>query len=70
MPSYHRFDIGINFHKQKKHFTRTWSFGLYNAYSRQNPYFLYFDYNDNNELKLKQVSIFPIIPSISYKIKF
>lgn len=70
MPSYHRLDIGINFHKQKKRHTRTWSFGLYNAYSRQNAYFLYFGSDENDDLKLNQVSIFPIIPSVSYQIKF
>lgn len=70
MPSYHRLDLGVNFHKEKKWHTRTWSLGLYNAYSRQNPFFLYFAYNDNNERGLYQLSLFPIIPSISYSFKF
>jgi outer membrane cobalamin receptor len=70
MPSYHRLDLGVNFHKKKKHYTRTWSLGLYNAYSRQNPFYLYYDYNDQGEKGLYQISLFPIIPSISYKMKF
>lgn len=82
MPSYHRLDIGVNFHKKKKHGIRTWSFGAYNVYSRQNPFFLYWGqenedgYNENgwyfqnSKPALKQVSLFPFIPSISYSYKF
>ena len=70
MPSFHRLDVGVNLHKEKKYFTRTWSFGLYNAYSRQNPFYLYFDQDANGQLGLYQLSLFPIIPSVSYKIKF
>ncbi len=73
MPAYHRMDIGFNFHKQKKHGIRTWNVSLYNAYSRQNPFFVYFDneqtYTSSRKV-LKQFSLFPIIPSISYSFKF
>jgi hypothetical protein len=69
MPSYHRLDFSANIHKEKKWGTRTWSFGLYNAYSRQNPFYLYFGYQ-NNARVLKQVSLFPIIPSVRYAFKF
>ncbi|MBC7571949.1 MAG: carboxypeptidase-like regulatory domain-containing protein, partial [Spirosoma sp.] len=37
--AYHRFDVSIQFHKQKKHHERTWEFSLYNAYNRRNPFF-------------------------------
>jgi len=77
MPAYHRMDVGFNFHKQKKHGIRTWNIGFYNAYSRQNPFFLYFEENSLEESNatgksrsLKQLSLFPIIPSISYSYKF
>jgi outer membrane cobalamin receptor len=77
MPSYHRMDIGFNFHKQKKHGIRTWNLSLYNAYSRQNPFFLYFESTTDAEYKLTgksrkltQLSLFPIIPSFSYSYKF
>ncbi|PLX07180.1 MAG: TonB-dependent receptor [Marinilabiliales bacterium] len=65
MPAYHRIDLSANLHKEKKWGTRTWSFGLYNAYSRQNPFYLYFGYQNNTRV-LKQVSLFPIIPSVRY----
>jgi hypothetical protein len=77
MPAYHRMDVGFNFHKQKKHGIRTWNVGFYNVYSRQNPFFLYFEstheleYNQTGaSRKLTQISLFPIIPSISYSYKF
>ena len=78
MAAYHRMDIGINFHKQRKWWDRTWSIGAYNAYSRQNPFFLYFDTTyelDENGVSqpkqsLVQVSLFPVVPYISYSFKF
>lgn len=73
MPSYHRLDVGINFNKDLKWGTRTWSVGVYNAYNRKNPFFLEFGTvyvrNGPNTSVLKQYSLFPIIPSISYSFK-
>jgi len=71
MNAYHRMDIGINFTKKKKKFERTWSFGAYNAYNRKNPFYIYSDYDyDSGSEKLKQASLFPIIPYFSYNFKF
>ncbi|MEM0998388.1 MAG: TonB-dependent receptor [Bacteroidota bacterium] len=70
IPSYHRLDLGVNLHKQLRKYKRTWSFGLYNAYSRQNPFFLYFAFNQSNERRLYQLALFPVIPSVSYSFKF
>ncbi len=70
MNPYHRFDFGINVHKQKKRYQRTWNLSVYNLYNRQNPFFVYLAQNDNNENVARQVSLFPIIPTITYSIKF
>lgn len=70
MPDYHRLDISANFSKIKKRGTRIWSIGIYNLYNRQNPYFMYLDYNDNGTAILKQVCFFPIMPSFSYSFSF
>ena len=82
MRSYHRLDIGFNFHKKKKWGERIWSVSVYNLYNRQNPYFYYFDtphetYTPNNSIptkkpqqKLFQQSLFPIIPSVAYRFEF
>ncbi len=73
MPSYHRLDVGVNIHKEKRWGEATWSFGIYNAYNRKNPFYLEYGYlkNSTNDNKvLKQISLFPILPSISYSFKF
>lgn len=70
MPSYHRLDLGVNFRKQKKRGKRTWSVGAYNVYNRKNPFFLRFGREDNGDRALFQYSLFPIIPSISYRFDF
>lgn len=69
MGAYHRLDLGIQFHKQKKKGERTWEISVYNAYNRKNPFF-YYNQIKNNVGKLRQVSLFPIIPSITYSYKF
>ncbi|MFN4300250.1 MAG: TonB-dependent receptor [Thermaurantimonas sp.] len=74
MPAYHRADIGLNFHKKLDFgIERTWNISLYNLYSRRNPFFIYIDYFNNNDPDkgaYKLVSLFPIIPSVSYYLKF
>lgn len=79
--SFHRLDIGFNFHKQKKKGKRTWNISIYNVYNRQNPFFYYFvqerhyDMQGNydpsqSQIKLMQLSQFPIIPSVAYSFEF
>ena len=70
MPNYHRLDVGVNFHKQKKWGKRTWTFSIYNVYNRKNPFYLRFGRDENGDRALYQYSLFPIIPSISYKYDF
>ncbi|MFM8978410.1 MAG: TonB-dependent receptor, partial [Bacteroidota bacterium] len=52
-----------------------WVFAVYNIYSRLNPFFIYLDNEGSlqqNSLKVqaKQVSLFPIIPSVTWNFKF
>ena len=78
MRSYHRLDVGVNFHKKKKRGERTWSLSIYNLYNRENPYYYFFDTKESssylsNETAarvVKQNSLFPFIPSVSYSFKF
>jgi hypothetical protein len=69
MPAYHRMDVSVNFHKQKKHGVRTWNISVYNLYSRQNPFLIYRGYRYGSPV-LKQLSLFPILPSVAYIYKF
>ena len=68
--AYHRLDFGFTHHKQKNKYERIISFGAYNAYNRKNPFFAYLANDENGQRVARQVSLFPIIPSISYRYKF
>lgn len=71
LPPYHRMDLGINFHKKTRWGRRTWNISVYNAYNRQNPFFLYIttpEFGGDDEVR--QVSLFPIIPSFAYIFSF
>ena len=70
MPAYHRLDFVFNINKDTKYGERTWSLGLYNAYNRQNPFFLYFSSDDFGKRGLYQISLFPVLPAITYSFKF
>jgi hypothetical protein len=69
MAPYHRMDLGIRADKVREKYTRTIEFSFYNVYNRKNPFF-YYTTTENGITKLKQISLFPIIPSISLSYKF
>ncbi len=78
MRAYHRLDLSATLTPgNKKHhkLTSYWVFSIYNIYSRLNPYFIYFDqtgspYNGTLQIQAKQVSLFPIIPAVTWNFKF
>ncbi len=73
MRAYHRLDLGIQFHKEKKWGERTWEISVYNVYNRMNPFYYYSETKTvgNKEYGiLRQVSLFPIIPSFTYSFRF
>ena len=69
MPHYHRLDVGLTRIKKTKWGERRWVFGVYNAYNRQNPFFIDVGYQEG-KTTFVQYSIFQIIPSISYNFSF
>lgn len=78
MAPYHRLDLGVQLVRKKSWYTRTLEFSVYNAYNRQNPYFYFIGAAGRNGLfappgsqrVLRQVTLFPVLPSVSYSIKF
>jgi len=66
MPVYHRMDISVRFMKERHKGTREWIVTVYNLYGRQNPYYLFIDADKHKKLHLYQLSLFSIIPSVSY----
>ncbi len=75
MPAYHKLDVGLVYKLNSNKGESELSLSFYNVYNRRNPFFIYFDkiLNDQEEIigyQPKQVSLFPIIPSITYNFKF
>jgi hypothetical protein len=78
LASYHRLDLSATLTPKPKPGKRLqgyWVFSIYNTYSRANPYFLYFaqegsPYAGTLNVQAKQVSLFPILPSITWNFRF
>ncbi len=72
---FHRLNISATLRKERKIFGHNYHselvFSFYNIYSRQNPYFIYFRIDPlTDKPTARQVSLLPIIPSITYNFKF
>jgi hypothetical protein len=78
LAAYHRLDLSATLtptYKKQRKVQGYWVFSIYNAYSRKNPYFIYFNQTgtpNNGTLKVeaRQVSLFPILPSVTWNFKF
>lgn len=75
-PAYHRLDLALTYviNKNDK-WSSNINVSIYNVYSRKNPFFLYFDVETNQvdqtvQFQGKKVSLFPIIPSVTWNFKF
>jgi hypothetical protein len=75
---YHRLDLGLVWKLKPVRFgtERDLTFSIYNAYDRRNAYFVYFETTRDpgsdliNGFRAQQVSLFPVIPSVTYNFKF
>jgi hypothetical protein len=75
---YHRLDLGMVYKLRPSRIggDRDLTFSIYNAYNRRNAYFIYFDQTRDKATdkvtgyQAKQVSLFPLIPSVTYNFKF
>ena len=78
LPSSHSLNLGLNWHRQKRHGEAVWSFNVYNVYNHLNPDLIY----DNRveitagpssvtaKSKAKIITLIPVMPSIGYSFKF
>ncbi len=68
-PDYHRLDLSITYETSG---SGVWNLTLYNAYARKNVYTMLFRENKSNTEMTEAVkySLFSIVPSISYTMKF
>ena len=70
-PDYHRLDVSASWTKKGKKVTRQWVFGIYNLYNRYNPFLINFEDSQNGaRTRAVQYSLFGIVPSVSFNIKF
>ena len=78
LPDYHRADLSVTYTPKpnsNKRFSGSWSFGIYNIYNRKNPFFTFFEEAPNSvptapQLESFKITIFPLIPSITYNYKW
>ena len=73
MPDYNRLDLSATWQpKQSRKFKGSWTFSIYNAYGRRNPYFIQFQNDPDNPQKTQaiQYSLFRWVPSITYNFEF
>jgi hypothetical protein len=75
MPAYHRMDMSVTYHFKPRHLLESsLNFSIFNMYNRANPFLIFFDIHGdiqhyNLEVSARQISIFPVLPSISWNIK-
>ncbi len=66
MPPYIRLDLGCNF-TFKGRFQQNLNIGVYNVFNRHNPFSIIYD---DRSREWRQVSLLPILPSLSYNLSF
>jgi len=66
LSAYHRLDIGIHYKTLNRMGEHLLSIDIFNAYDHRNPVNMYFIQN----VAFQSVNLLPIIPSISYTLKF
>ncbi|MBU6340351.1 MAG: TonB-dependent receptor [Bacteroidetes bacterium] len=77
-PAYMRADLGVVWKFKTRHLENDLTLSIYNATNRRNPYFLFLDAEIQKGepvdfitgIKAKQVSLFPVLPSITWNFKF
>ncbi len=81
LPTFHRLDISFTLTPRKgknRSWKSEWVFGLYNTYFRKNPMSINFlpRRNENNQviepqqIEAQRTWLFPVIPSVTYNVKF
>ena len=78
LDDYHRMDLSATYTPKpnsKKKWKGSWNFSVYNVYNRKNPFFVNFDTKTDfqtgtNTITGSKITIFPMIPSITYNFKW
>lgn len=76
LPATHHLDLGASFRHSGKRTEHSWTAGVYNAYAVKNPTWVVLSYGHETEnghelpLELQAISLFRMLPSFSYKLRF
>jgi hypothetical protein len=78
LDDYHRMDLSATYTPKpdsKKKWKGSWNFSVYNVYNRKNPFFVNFETETDfqtgtNTITGSKITIFPLIPSITYNFKW
>lgn len=78
LEAYHRLDLSATYTPKQattKKFKGSWTFSVYNAYNHKNPFFINYETQSNfqtgtSKIDATKITIFPIIPSITYNFKW
>lgn len=73
LPPSHRLNLSLNLRKTLRRGERCWNIGVYNVYNSLNPNLIYATSASDSgreTIKLKKVTIFPVLPYVSYNFKF
>ena len=86
LPDYHRIDVSMTLYGKKvnkrgepRKYRSSWVFAIYNLYNRYNAFTIFADkirdddgniIGDGKTLQTKQISLFGILPSVTYNFKF
>lgn len=80
LPDFHRLDLSATLIPQNKRGRKwqgSWVFSIYNAYSRKNAFTIYTQTPEDsngepirNQKEARLIYLFPILPSVTYNVKF
>jgi outer membrane cobalamin receptor len=74
LPAYHHLDIGFTCKKDRPRIKQEFNFSIINIYNRLNVFSTYVDFKQSSNasiaLSYNKLTLMPIMPSISYAIKF
>ncbi len=68
LPDFHVLNVGFDWSKKGKRLTHQYNVDIYNVYFRANPYFIGYDFTNND--KFSSYSSILFMPSFTYSLKF
>jgi len=70
LPTYHRLDAALNASWGGPKMRQGLQIGVYNAYNRANPFYLFVDAGSSVKGKAIQYTLLPVLPVFRYELKF